>query len=375
MFVVGIDGGGTKTRVAVCASDGTLLHRNARRFQPLRHRRGRLPPPRGEILTLCGDMRACGALCVGGAGASGAAMGRYCARSLLRTALPESSFSAATMRSRSQARCETPGCVLIAGTGSICYGKKRRRREFSRCGGGGHIIDDPGSGYALGRDALAAALQTEDGRLSNALHGAVMDTVGGSGIQGIFDFVYFSRRGKGDIAALAPLTCCDARRRGTQSVLIFSAAAPPSLPASFRRSWANSALKTARRALSRAGCSREDNVYRRAVCARSHRSAVRRPRSTTRSSARCSSRSPRYSEQKKPGSSETIGRAGFYAVSVQRLGVHTLGGELAGAWRRSWRGPRGTSCRTTIPRSCRRQRASTLRGACRRPSSAAGTPP
>ena len=27
MFVVGIDGGGTKTRVAVCASDGTLLHR------------------------------------------------------------------------------------------------------------------------------------------------------------------------------------------------------------------------------------------------------------------------------------------------------------------------------------------------------------
>ena len=27
MFVVGIDGGGTKTRVAVCASDGTLLRR------------------------------------------------------------------------------------------------------------------------------------------------------------------------------------------------------------------------------------------------------------------------------------------------------------------------------------------------------------
>ena len=27
MYVIGIDGGGTKTRVAVCAPDGTLLRR------------------------------------------------------------------------------------------------------------------------------------------------------------------------------------------------------------------------------------------------------------------------------------------------------------------------------------------------------------
>ena len=73
-------------------------------------------------------------------------------------------------------------------------------------GGGGHIIDDPGSGYALGRDALAAALRTDDGRLAeNPLHTAVLAAVGGNGIQGIFDFVYFSHRGKSDIAALAPL--------------------------------------------------------------------------------------------------------------------------------------------------------------------------
>ena len=76
MFVVGIDGGGTKTRVTVCASDGTLLHRETLgAFNLSAIGEDGFRRRVGEILTLCGDMRACGALCVGGAGASGAAMG------------------------------------------------------------------------------------------------------------------------------------------------------------------------------------------------------------------------------------------------------------------------------------------------------------
>ena len=161
---------------------------------------------------------------------------------------------------------QTPGCVLIAGTGSICYGKNAAGEHF-RCGGGGHIIDDPGSGYALGRDALAAALQTEDGRLSeNALHGAVMDTVGGSGIQGIFDFVYFSRRGKGDIAALAPLVlrCAaqgdavslDILRRGAAELARLVSAVMGKL-----------GLENGSPCALAGGLLAEDNVYRRAVCA------------------------------------------------------------------------------------------------------------
>lgn len=198
MFVVGIDGGGTKTRVAVCASDGTLLHRETLgAFNLSAIGEDGFRRRVGEILTLCGDMRACGALCVGG----------------------------------------------------------------------GHIIDDPGSGYALGRDALAAALQTEDGRLSeNALHGAVMDTVGGSGIQGIFDFVYFSRRGKGDIAALAPLVlrCAaqgdavslDILRRGAAELARLVSAVMGKL-----------GLENGSPCALAGGLLAEDNVYRRAVCA------------------------------------------------------------------------------------------------------------
>lgn len=134
MFVVGIDGGGTKTRVAVCASDGTLLHRETLgAFNLSAIGEDGFRRRVGEILTLCGDMRACGALCVGGAGASGAAMGE-----ILRAELAAHGFAGKLLLCGDHeialaGAMQTPGCVLIAGTGSICYGKNAAGEHF-RCG-------------------------------------------------------------------------------------------------------------------------------------------------------------------------------------------------------------------------------------------------
>ena len=142
MFVVGIDGGGTKTRVTVCASDGTLLHRETLgAFNLSAIGEDGFRRRVGEILTLCGDMRACGALCVGGAGASGAAMGE-----ILRAELAAHGFAGKLLLCGDHeialaGAMQTPGCVLIAGPGSICYGKNAAGEHF-RCGGGGPIIDD-----------------------------------------------------------------------------------------------------------------------------------------------------------------------------------------------------------------------------------------
>jgi glucosamine kinase len=55
------------------------------------------------------------------------------------------------------------GVVVIAGTGSIAYGRDTRGRA-ARAGGWGYVLGDEGSGYWLGRQALRAVLRASDGR-------------------------------------------------------------------------------------------------------------------------------------------------------------------------------------------------------------------
>ncbi|HEX5726012.1 MAG TPA: BadF/BadG/BcrA/BcrD ATPase family protein, partial [Longimicrobiaceae bacterium] len=55
------------------------------------------------------------------------------------------------------------GILLIAGTGSVAYGRGEDGR-LERCGGWGMVVGDEGSGWALGRAGLAAALRAADGR-------------------------------------------------------------------------------------------------------------------------------------------------------------------------------------------------------------------
>jgi len=56
-----------------------------------------------------------------------------------------------------------PGTVVIAGTGSIAYGRDADGRG-ARAGGWGYVLGDEGSGYWLGRLALRAVLRAADGR-------------------------------------------------------------------------------------------------------------------------------------------------------------------------------------------------------------------
>jgi len=58
---------------------------------------------------------------------------------------------------------DAPGIVVIAGTGSIVYGRNAANLA-ARAGGWGHILGDEGSGYWIGREALAAVVRAADGR-------------------------------------------------------------------------------------------------------------------------------------------------------------------------------------------------------------------
>lgn len=56
-----------------------------------------------------------------------------------------------------------PGVVVIAGTGSIAYGVSRHGLA-ARAGGWGPTLGDEGSGFWVGRRALAAVMRDADGR-------------------------------------------------------------------------------------------------------------------------------------------------------------------------------------------------------------------
>ncbi len=61
-----------------------------------------------------------------------------------------------------------PGSILIAGTGSIMFGKDGKG-NIHRVGGFGRFIGDEGSGYAIGKKGLTAVSKEFDGRGKHSL--------------------------------------------------------------------------------------------------------------------------------------------------------------------------------------------------------------
>jgi N-acetylglucosamine kinase len=58
---------------------------------------------------------------------------------------------------------DRPGVVVVAGTGSIAYGRDAHGRA-ARSGGWGYLLGDEGGGFWIGRAALVAVVRQFDGR-------------------------------------------------------------------------------------------------------------------------------------------------------------------------------------------------------------------
>lgn len=70
------------------------------------------------------------------------------------------------------------GVALVAGTGSIAFGRGVSGRE-ARAGGWGHLLGDEGSGYWIVREAARQALRAEDtGAAPSHLHRALFAEAG-----------------------------------------------------------------------------------------------------------------------------------------------------------------------------------------------------
>ncbi len=105
------------------------------------------------------------------------------------------------------------GIVLIAGTGSFAFGRNARQEE-QRVGGWGYLFGDEGSGYDLGRAALRAVAMSVDGRIRHtSLVAAVLKHYDLKEPSQLIECVYSRSTDRSLIALLAPLVLSAARQR------------------------------------------------------------------------------------------------------------------------------------------------------------------
>jgi N-acetylglucosamine kinase-like BadF-type ATPase len=96
-----------------------------------------------------------------------------------------------------------PGVVIIAGTGSIAYGRNEAG-EAARAGGWGYVLGDEGSGYWIGRAALRAVLRESDQRgPKTALTPLLLRHFGVTQAQSLLHEVYHSNLRPSAIGSLA----------------------------------------------------------------------------------------------------------------------------------------------------------------------------
>lgn len=208
-LIAGVDGGGTRSTIALADAAGREL---LRRTGP-----GGLIDPRDptgaaetvaallrDALAEIGAVAPVDVLCAGLAGA-----GSVGEREMVRDALIASGAARAVRVVSDGAIAlegalgTEPGILLLAGTGSVAYGRGENGR-VERCGGWGWVMGDEGSAVSLARAALRAALRCEDGRgpatqlLPRIL--AELNLSSPAALPG-----WAGRAAKREVAALAPL--------------------------------------------------------------------------------------------------------------------------------------------------------------------------
>ncbi len=109
------------------------------------------------------------------------------------------------------------GAVLIVGTGCSCYGRRADGRSHRT--GWGYLLDDLGSGYYLGLQAMIALTRETDGRgKPTALSPAVRRALDFDDADDIMRILYHDNLSVTRIASLAPLVL-DAANAGDEVAL------------------------------------------------------------------------------------------------------------------------------------------------------------
>ena len=158
---LGIDGGGTKTEFVVVTSAGQVLDRI--------HSSGSNPNDVGfsktEELIQTGTQEILTRFPTVGhifCGVAGMATGDYASKlhATLKNLYPGINVHVGTDAQNLFGLNDEADMVVISGTGSVTFVKTEE--GFQRIGGWGYLLDQAGSAYDIGRDAISHALREED---------------------------------------------------------------------------------------------------------------------------------------------------------------------------------------------------------------------
>ena len=209
-FVLGLDGGGTQTRAALADMTGQIIGAGLSGAGKL----AAVTPPEALAAALAaadaalrqaGQTRAAVlSVCAGVAGVSYADRRAQFLRSL-QNAFPQAQVTVEPdyAIALSGATGGAPGVIVIAGTGSAAYGENAAG-ETHRTGAYGYLLDDSGSGYGVGRAALAAVLQAADGTgPATTLTERLLDALQVSSLTEIVPAVYSGSLSRVAIAGLS----------------------------------------------------------------------------------------------------------------------------------------------------------------------------
>lgn len=246
MLYCGWDGGGTKTEVCLLDETGRITSAVFGPLNPNGASRDRVP----ETVNACvnymkeqaGSLSEIASLVVGMAGIS-----NLSARSLLEKALADAGWMGPLRLLGDQeialaGAVEGPGMLLIAGTGSVCCGRDAAGNLF-RVGGYGYLIDDCGSGWAIGRDILAAVVRAEDGRgPATVFTQGVFQRLRLASVPQLITWLYAPETGKREVAALASLLP-DALSRRDEAAEAIAAKAANDLAEMAETGWKKSGLE------------------------------------------------------------------------------------------------------------------------------------
>ena len=210
MYYCGWDGGGSKTKALALSLNGETIGEAA--FGPLNLNGANLETVEKTVhdgvnwmAQLPGGLEGCRGLVAGMAGVSNRQ-----AVQMVEAAVHTSGYAGpfkmlGDHEIALEGAIEGPGAILIAGTGAVCYGRDAEGNIY-RTGGYGYLIDDGGSGYALGRDILMAVVRGYDGRgPATRLTSLLFDATGFKDIADMITWLYSPDTGKKEIGALAPL--------------------------------------------------------------------------------------------------------------------------------------------------------------------------